>query len=236
MRTIRALSCLTVVGLLALGGCTPSEPDQEPTPQPIVTESAEPTATANKETSPAAAATNDTGDIVPVWANPVSRTGELIGTGEFDQFTVDVYQVGILSMAKDSMFVDPDTKESILPAGADVVFLNYVFTNTSGQTIPLSNLLVSHMASYVDWPYMGSTPGESSPAAYESLGLIERGYALGTNPPYEWAQGESYNVASSYKYEASNDLEIRLTLTPALPDGGLDHDNRTEYKFTVTIK
>jgi hypothetical protein len=224
-------AALVTVGLTVMvTGCSSSKNDD---PAPTETGAA-----AEQTPSPEASDTpTSSGSDTPApWAEPISRTGDLIGTGTFDSFTVEVYQVAIQPVEEDSMWVDPDTNENLLSEGDPVVFINYVFTNTSTTTFPLGSLAIDVSARWADWPYMQGMPGESHSAVYKDLGLTDRPYTLSAEKPYEFAPGESFNVAGSYIYQDSKDLEVKFGLIPLLPNGDLDHDNKISEKLTVTVK
>src|SRR5690606_29526886 len=88
------------------------------------------------------------------WAKPVTNPGELIATAAGPNFQVDIYQVGTATATKTGQFSNPDTNKPIIEVGAELVFVNYVVTNTSSETIPLSASLVGVQARYDDWPYL----------------------------------------------------------------------------------
>jgi len=208
------------------------------TAPPVTTTTAPPpTTTTSASASSSGATTTGSGDVAPEWAAPINRSGELLATGTFATFTVDVYQVAIQPVDEDSMFVDPDTGKNILPKGADVVFINYVFTNTSTQTFPLSYSGIQTTARYQDWPWMQGMPGESHSKQYDALGLHDMAMKAGAKEaPYLFAPGETFNIAQSYLYQGSKKLDVKFAVLSVGADGKLDHSKTINETLTVTVK
>lgn len=217
---------------LLLTGC--SQP-QAPAPD-VKTESAE--KEPEKKEAPAAG----TG-AMPEWAAGSVDVGEKIASTSTDSWQVDIYQVGTGVTESDSMFIDPDTNENILPAGSEVVFLNFVYTNISDDTINVGNGFGMPDVRVVDWPYMGGMPGESKSEAFEALGLANNIVKVGAIEDFDNIQlpvapGQSVPVATSLKYTPGSEAFVYASMVPVDADGDLDHDRREEVSkdLTFTIK
>ncbi|MGO3886659.1 MAG: hypothetical protein ACTJHU_10220, partial [Mycetocola sp.] len=109
--------------LLLLSGCS-AEPESAATPEP----------TAEVETTPAEAPTEESTDEAapaasgdqPEWALPLINSGDKLGTVTAGDITVDVYQVAVEKATKTGNFVNPDDNKPIIDVGDDIVFVNYV--------------------------------------------------------------------------------------------------------------
>lgn len=95
-----------------------------------------------------------------------------------------------------------------------MVYLNYVVTNTSDKEIPLSFSLVAVDAKYDDWKWMQGN----------------------TEAPFAWLPGEQFAFGTNFKHQAGSPITFEARLTPALPDGKLDHDAKTTAEGKATIK
>lgn len=183
---------------------------------------------------------DDTGPAdggTPAWANPFEVTGDLLTTIEGEGFTVDVYQVGTAAAPKDGMFIDPSTNEPILKAGDELVYVLYVATNTSGDTIQLPFNLVNVTARYADWQWAQGMDGSSDRALYEEMGIPASAIATGnTEAPFPWAPGESFAYGDNFKHQPGSDITFSAVLTPADADGDLVHDDRVEAEADTTIR
>lgn len=219
---------------LLLTGCA-----QTPAPEPEPTQKSQPS-----EAEPAPEQTQDAGTgAMPDWAAGAVDVGEKIGSTSTENWQVDIYQVGTAKTERDSMFVDSETNTNLLPAGSEVVFLNFVYTNTSGETINVGNGFGMPDVRTSDWAYMTGMPGESSSEAFEALGLANNIVKPGAITDYNNVQlpvasGQSVPVATSLKYTPGSSATVHATMVPVDGSGHLDHD-RTEKvadDFTFTIK
>lgn len=211
-------------------GCTLSQAAVEDTTEPEVETTTEATEPAETE-APAVPSTGDT----PEWADGPLDVGELIGSGSGDSWSIEVYQVGTGVTDRDSMFVNPDTNENVLPAGSEIVFVNIVVTNTTGEAIPLGYSLASPDLRHENWPYIQGQPGASTSGPYDELGLSDTGYIVGSDVPFIVGPGQSFAQATSIGYEPGN-ANLRISLTPVDEEGDLNHDLNERIEITVTIK
>lgn len=231
VRTIRSRSLAAVaiasVGLLGLAACStgaeePEETEQTTAPEPSASEESQ---------APAA-------EGQPAWANPVTEGGELISTIELDGgVTVEVYQVGTTKATKTGQFVDPDTNEPIIAEGDEIVFVNYVVSNT-GDPIDLGSSLVSIDARYDDWPYMQGMDSVVDDALFEEQGVNDDAFAEGSyvDPSvYTLGTGEQYSYGENFPYQANSPITFDVSLTPVDAEGELVHDDRVEAEGTGTI-
>ena len=102
---------------------------------------------------------------------PDHDPGDKLATIEGTNFTVDVYQVATATASKTGQFVDPDTNLPLIAEGDEIVYVNYVFTNTGSEDIPLSYSLVSVSAEYADWPYLQGMDSIVDSAQFEEMGV-----------------------------------------------------------------
>lgn len=118
-----------------------------------------------------------------------------------------------------------------------MVYLNYVVTNTSDKEIPLSFSLVAVDAKYDDWKWMQGMDSITDSSIEERLGLSTSAIAPGnTEAPFAWLPGEQFAFGTNFKHQAGSPITFEARLTPALPDGKLDHDAKTTAEGKATIK
>lgn len=232
VRTIRsrslAAAAIASIGILGLAGCsTASEEPADETEQSAAPEPSE------SEESEAPAAEGQ-----PAWANPVTEGGDLISTIELDGgITVEVYQVGTTTATKTGQFVDPDNNEPIIDEGDEIVFVNYVVSN-SGDPVDLGSSLVSIDARYDDWPYMQGMDSVVDDALFEEQGVNTDALAddAYVDPSvYTLGTGEQYSYGENFPYQADSPITFDVSVTPVDAEGELLHDDRIEAEGTGTI-
>lgn len=252
MRITRGIASLTVAGLAVAGlaACSSDDSDKdtsvitttdateetteasdEPTEEPTEEESEEATDEPTEDSD--AAASGDS----PAWAVPTTTPGEKIATIEGTSFTVDIYQVGTATASKTGQFVDPDTNLPLIAEGDEVVYVNYVMTNTGSEEIPLSYNLVSVTAEYADWPYLQGMDSVVDSAQFEEMDVTSFAIAPGTGEeaPFAWAPGQTFSYGQNFKYQAGSPITFDATLTPSDDAGDLVHDKREEVSVDATI-
>ena len=226
--TFRTPALIAASAVLALGltACSASEAE-ETAPQPVVEETAEAEETAE-----------DTADVeagaMPEWGEGSLDVGEKIGAIDTDSWHVDVYQVGTGVTDKNSLMVDAET--NLLPAGSEVVYVNFVFTNTTDEEIPLSISLGSPQIASTSWAYLGGQPSFTSSAGYEALGLSDDGKQVGFDAPFLVAPGQSFAQATNFAYVPGDESEAEVGLIQVDDAGELLHDTKEEGAVIVTIK
>ncbi|MFF3065343.1 hypothetical protein ACFVQ3_12350 [Oerskovia sp. NPDC057915] len=234
MRTSRAALALplALVAVLGLSACAGDDAPEETTSastsveKPAVEETP-----AEDEAEPAAASTGDK----PAWAASNAVVGTQLGTAEGDGFTVDVYQVSTAVATKTGQFADESGKP-ILNPGDEIVFVNYVLTNTGDADLPLSYTVVGVDARYADWPYMQGMDSIVDSALFEAAGVVDSPIAPGSGEaPFVLAPGQSVAYGENFKYQPGSPIEFEVTLTPADASGDLNHDLRQEVTLAATI-
>jgi len=230
MRISRSTAPVLLAAVLTVGlvGCsTPSAP--EPAPETETSASAP----APEET---AAAPSGDGDAAS-FAKPVTTPGELLSSATGDGFQVDIYQVGTAAASKTGQFANPDTNTAIIEVGAELVYVNYVVTNTGTEDIPLSYSLVTVSPRYDDWPYMQGMDSVVDSAQYESMQVNSTAMATGVgDAPFIWEPGTTFSYGTNFLYQAGSPIEFTVGLTPADESGDLVHDKKQELKINTTIK
>lgn len=244
-RTIaqRTLATVAVAGLaIALTACSDDDaPAGETTSEATVEASEEPAAETSEEATEDEAADDapaTDGDLTAAeWAKPLTTPGELLTTIEGDGFSVAVYQVGTTAATKTGFFVDPDSNQPIIDEGDEIVFVNYVVTNTGSEAIPLSHSLVGISARYDDWPYLQGMDSISDSALFEQMDVNDGGLGIGVgDAPFAWEPGTSYTTGENFKYQSGSPIGFAVSLTPADEAGDLVHDERQEVEGTATIQ
>lgn len=225
-RKTAPFTALVIASLVALTGCSAAEEPKAP----VTPEAPSEEAPVKKEVS--------TGDT-PVWFQGSLDAGELIGEGSTDSWNVKVFQVGTGNTDKDSMFVDPETNENILPAGSEVVYLNFVYTNIGSEAVPLGSIPDPHVRS-ANWKFGQGQPGAVGASLYEALGLSADGYDATKreqyDAPYVVEPGQSIAIAASIKYEPGVAATAKPGFIPKDDAGDLVHDKKEEAEITFTIK
>lgn len=239
MRSNRALATLAIAGLTVFGvaACSGDPATEETTAPPPASDSASPTEEAAKPTKDASEAAAEPSDgSTPDWAKPATIVGDLLTTIEGDGFRVDVYQVGTTAATKASMFVDSRTEEPIVDVGDEIVYVNYVLTNTGTEPITLSSLLVDVDARYADWEYYGSTPGISDLDLDEQMGVTSDPKGPdASGSPYIWEPGHVFSFGDNLLYKAGSPVVFDAELIPMNEDGDLLHDEAREASAESTF-
>lgn len=229
-------TALVAATLTACGGSTGAPDSPSPSASETVASASASTSASASATSSASEGTSSGAYKTATWALPITDTGDKLGTFKGDSFSVDIYQVATDTASKDSMFVDPDTKENLLKKGNPIVYVNYVVTNTSSAEIPLSHSLITPTAKYTDWKYMGGMPSDSSSDGFKKHNLTSSGVKLKEEDPFVLKPGESFNIAENFAYAAGKEAKIEATMNPQGADGKLDHDKKETAETTVTLK
>ena len=239
MRISRGIATLSIAGLALVGvsACSSDEPAEDATSAES-TEAPEPEET-EEEAEEEAEEPAPAGDgEAASWANPVTTPGTLLTTITSDAYTVDVYQVGVTQATKTGQFANPDTNEPIIAVGADIVFVNYVVTNTSDETIPLGASLVNIDARYVDWPYMGgmdSVVDKDLFAAQEVNSDAPKPDSYVDPYVLAWEPGTQFSYGENFLYQAGSPIEFDIVMTPTDDAGELVHDKKVEATGEATI-
>ncbi|NEE01100.1 hypothetical protein [Phytoactinopolyspora halotolerans] len=176
------------------------------------------------------------GGDTPEWAAAVTTPGEKLTTLEGANFEVEIYQVGVAPSPKDGLLVDPDSNQPVLAEGDDIVFVNYVITNTSDETIPMSSSLVSVSAEYEDWPYLQGMDSITDNDLYEEMDVNSDGVgARRDDGVYPLGPGQSIAYGDNFMYRTDAAVIFEATLTPVDETGDLVSDEQQEVTAEVTL-
>lgn len=259
MRITRGIASMTVAGLALAGlaACSSDDSDKETstvetsdaaeetteaTEEPTEEESEDATDEPSEDSSDDATEDSDeagsaaSGDS-PEWAVPTTTPGEKIATIEGSSFTVDIYQVGTATASKTGQFVDPETNLPLIAEGDEIVYVNYVMTNTGSEDIPLSYNLVDVSPEYADWPYLQGMDSIVDSDQFEEMDVTSSAIATGTDlePPFVWGAGQTFSYGENFKYQAGSPITFDAVLTPSDDAGELNHDAREEATVDATI-
>jgi len=223
----RTAAPLVLAALLATGlvACSPAaDPKPDTSEEAPAEEEAEETPEANSDFTAAE------------WAKPVTNPGELLTTVKGTNFQVDVYQVGTEKASKTGQFVNPDDNKPIIAVGAEIVYVNYVVTNTSDEEIPLTYSVVDVSARYADWPYLQGMDSVVDSAAFEAMKVNSSAIAPNKGEaPFAWAPDTSFSYGQNFLYQAGSPITFTVALIPSLENGDLDHDAKQEIKVDTKI-
>ncbi|MGO1173273.1 MAG: hypothetical protein ACTHXO_10700 [Actinomycetaceae bacterium] len=258
-RRMTATAALAAAAALTLAACGDDEPAEttppavedpttEEAPEEESTEEApsedeessseetgsEDTAADDEAPSDGAGGEAGAGSAAP-WANEVTEDGELLGTIEAGDVTVDVYQVGTGQATRSSIWADPDTEEPIVSEGDEVLILNYVVTN-NGDPITLTYGLVEAGFGYDTWPYM-QQPSVADSDLLEENGVNDNGVnsdSLGEDA-YVLGSGEQYSVGEVMLYQPGEAFTIEVSYEPR-DDAGERLGEEFEGELTGTVE
>lgn len=245
MRISRGIATLSIAALTLVGvsACSSDEPE-ETTTTAEETEAPEPEETESEASEPEEDADSDEEAEAPAgtgsaasWANPVTTPGTLLTTVTSDQFTLDIYQVGVTQATKTGQFVDPDGNP-IITEGSDIVFVNYVVTNTSGETIPLGASLVDVSPRYADWPYMQGMDSVVDSDLFEAQEVNSGAAAAGSYvDPYvlAWEPDTQFSYGENFRHQVGSPITFTVTMIPVDDQGELLHDQKVEVTADTTI-
>ena len=219
------LSALLGTGLVACAAPADTSPSSSSVPDAA-------------ESSTPSSAPVTVGDYLTAdWAKPVTNPGDLIGNIVGDGFQVDIYQAGTAKATKTGNFANPDTNKPIIEVGADLVYVNYIVTNTGTADIPLSYSLVDVTARYADWPYLQGMDSITDFDLEGQMQINNSGIAVGApDAPFIWKAGTSFSYGTNFLYEANGPITFEASLTPSLPNGDLDHDKNQTVSIDTVIK
>ena len=256
MRITRGIASMTVAGLALAGLAACSSDDGDAVSSTVTTsDAAEETTEATDEPTeeetedatdePSEDSSDDTtadsgsaasGDS-PEWAVPTTTPGEQIATIDAETFTVDVYQVGTATASKTGQWVDPDSNEPLIAEGDEIVYVNYVFTNTGSEPIPLTYSLVSMTPTYADWQYLQGMDSIVDSEQFEEMDVTSFAIApmSGEEPPFEWAPGQTFSFGQNFAYQAGSPITFEARLSPADDAGEPLSDQRIEVSADATI-
>lgn len=245
MRISRSAAPLFLAALVTAGlaGCateaapaaTPSAAAEAPAETTeTATATAEPSAEP-EETEAAAAPAGDT--VTPAWALPTTSPGELLTSVDGSNFRVDIYQVGTAPASTTGSFVDADTNTPLIEVGDEIVYLNYVMTNTSSEPIKLTALVVDVIPRYADWAYMAGMDGIVDRAVTEQMNVNYSAIGTtGAEAPYAWAPDETFSYSDNFEYQPGSVINFTIGLTPSDDAGDLLHDQKEALEVASTIK
>lgn len=247
---MKKLSRMTLFGAtilsasLVLSSCG-SDSDEESQSEPAAEETneaaeAEEADDADDEAEEEADETDEDSEVdgdyeIPDWGYPIEESGEKVGSIENDTVRIDVWEVERGESTKDSMMADPDTNEPIIQEGDEVLVYQYIMTNTSDETIPLSTSLMQMSEEYAGSKFIHGATAISDSSWLDELGLHDLGVAeMDDDGVYLLEPGQSVAHASIFEFQ-EDELTIKADVTPADDDGDLDHDNAIMERETVTI-
>jgi hypothetical protein len=221
--TTKKLLALTCAGFLAvstLAGCGAKEDAETPT------DPTEDVSTPVDDTP-----TLPTGDFTAAeWAADIVTSDEILFHGSANGMELTIYKMAIHPASRDSMLVDPDTNVPVFTEGADMVWMNYVWTNNTGETLLYSNL--NGGLKYEDYPYMGTNPGVTDISFRQELGLSGTATRSGVDidPAGEpWLTGTSIAVSDNIEYRPGV-TTILVNFYPTLKDAE-GNNIRDTYKI-----
>lgn len=225
-RTLATVALLGV-GLLGLAACAPSP----------ASEASQTDAVDEVETDETDEATPVTAEGQPSWALPATTEGDKIATIEAGGIVIEVYQVAVTQATKTGQFATQDG-EPLIAVGDDIVFINYVISNT-GDPIDLGSSLVLISARYDDWPYLQGMDSVVDRALFEQIGVYSSPFGPDSyvDPGvYAFGTDERYSYGQNFPYQSGSPIGFSVSVTPVDADGDLLHDEGLDVEGAGTIK
>lgn len=217
-------------------GTVVEETEETEEPEPTAEETEEPT-----EEVSAIEGTGEIGDSPEEAANPVD-VGELIATTWTDHWRIDFFQVGMSTATEDSTFTDDDD-QPLMTAGSDLVVMNVVYTNLSGETQYIGGEIGAYAFSTAEWEHVTGIPDENwQHSHFSEFGLDA--YPLTSDVilqldevtpelPPEGSIAEPKTVM----YLPGEPISVSGSVRHVLADGEVDYDNADVIPegFTITF-
>lgn len=240
--------------LLAFGivGCSSDIPNAEQSPSnasttssddqttadatPAASSTATPAATSPAPTDAPAAGTYGP---VPSWAGPLNTPGTFVTTLTGHGFSVDVYQLDPVKAAREGLMVNSQTNERVIKVGDDIVYFNFVVTNTGSTTVTLPSSAVEVSGVY---PSVGSSYNMDTVSdfdQFEALGInmdavTSDGARAMTVFPF--APGESFAYGTNYQYIQGSTIDFKASEIPVNDAGDFQYDQKSEATATATVR
>lgn len=229
MQPSRTLATVALVGagLFGLAACAGG-----PAPEPETTQT-----DAGAETEETEESTPVTAEGQPSWALPATTEGDKIATIEVGGIVVEVYQVAVTQATKTGQFATPDG-DPVIAVGDDIVFVNYVISNT-GDPIDLGSSLVLIDARYDDWPYLQGMDSVVDRTLFEQIGVYSSPFGPDSyvDPGvYTFGTGERYSYGQNFPYQSGSPIGFSVSVTPVDAEGDLLHDEGLDVEGAGTIK
>ncbi len=229
MQLTRTLVTVALVGagVLGLAACAAETPAD---PEAIQTDAVDQTEETD-EASPVSV------EGQPSWALPATTEGDKIATIEVGGIVVEVYQVAVTQATKTGQFATPEG-DPVIAVGDDIVFVNYVISNT-GDSIDLGSSLVLIDARYDDWPYLQGMDSVVDRTLFEQIGVYSSPFGPDSyvDPGiYPLGSGERYSYGQNFPYQPGSPIGFGVSVTPVDADGDLVHDEGLDGEGAGTIK
>src|SRR5699024_10202100 len=137
-----------------------------------------PTPSESSETQPSQTPEGD--DELPSWANEVTKPGDKLTSLKLKDLTVDIYQVGVAEANTVGNVMNPETGKPIIDKGDDIVYVNYVITNT-GPPVDLGSVLVKFEPRYKNWKFQKAMDTVTDRDQAKKMNINTSGLEAGKN-------------------------------------------------------
>ncbi|MFV0435741.1 MAG: hypothetical protein ACK5LO_17450 [Leucobacter sp.] len=184
-----------------------------------------------------------TGEM-PDFVDGALDQGTLLATAQSNSWQVDVWQAGTGPIAADAGFLadesngDLEQGEALIPAGTEMVYLNFQFTNITDKPIGVPVSFGMPDVRSATWDHEAPMPGDFNFEAYEKLGiampLVRED--LAEEPELPVQPGETIARATSIVYEPGVDSIATMAFPTVDKDGIVDHDDDETVTVAFTIK
>lgn len=172
----------------------------------------------------------------PDWAANPTDVGELIGTTHTDSWQIDIFQVGNSTALRDSIWEDRDTGDNLLPAGTELVVVNYVWTNVSDEPLHIHLRMGEAVVKYEGYKYLGGLSNDTSEEIFEPFGLnrdVVKEDVLYAAPDiasfYATVEpGQSVGSPESFEYQPDKEYTFEFKVFPTNESGETDFGTREE--------
>lgn len=199
-------------------------------------EKTSPTPSETSETQPSQPPEGD--DELPSWANEVTKPGDKLTSLKLKNLTVDIYQVGVTEAKTTGNVTNPESGKPIIDKGDDIVYVNYVITNT-GPPVDLGSVLVKIEPRYKNWKFKKAMDTVTDRDQAKKMNINTSGLeaSKNTDPPiYTLGTDQTISYGTNFKFQKKSAVTFRASYIPVDPQGKLLHDEQVQGKAKTTIQ
>lgn len=200
---------------------------------------------AGNKTSPTPSETSETqpsqtpeDDELPSWANEVTKPGDKLTSLKLKDLTIDIYQVGVAEANTVGNVMNPETGKPIIDKGDDIVYVNYVITNT-GPPVDLGSVLVKIEPRYKNWKFKKAMDTVTDRDQAEKMNINTSGLEAGKNTDpaiYTLGADQTISYGTNFKYQKNSAITFHASYIPVDSKGKLLHDEQVEGTAKAEIE
>src|SRR5699024_420638 len=177
-------------------------------------------------------------DDLPSWANEVTKPGDKLTTLKLKNLTVDIYQVGVAKAGTTGNVMNPETGKPIIDEGDDIVYVNYVITNT-GPPVDLGSVLVKIEPRYKNWKFKKAMDTVTDRDQAKKMNINTSGLEASKNTDpaiYTLGADQTISYGTNFKYQKNSAITFHASYIPVDSKGKLLHDEQVEGTAKAEIE